>query len=150
MAIGLYHQLVWPWTMAINGGFLKWGMTKTIGFNTKIVLFGMIWGYPHDFSETSIYGFDPLIWNWNIYIYIYYTSNIPQCWHIYHTWILWDNSSHQIPRALAEWPSSQVLLRSSPSHVWINLRAIRGRCWGVRDFYLATLWGIFCGVYPLT
>ena len=29
------------------GGFLKWGILKIIGFNTKIVQFGMIWGYPH-------------------------------------------------------------------------------------------------------
>ena len=28
-------------------GFLKWGIPKTIGFNTKTVQFLMIWGYPN-------------------------------------------------------------------------------------------------------
>ena len=28
--------------------FLSWGVLKTMGCNTKIVDFSMIWGYPHD------------------------------------------------------------------------------------------------------
>jgi hypothetical protein len=45
--------------LCIYGGFLKWGIPKfpwdTMGFNTKMVQFRMIWGYSHSRKPPCTY-----------------------------------------------------------------------------------------------
>ena len=60
-----------PYVLVVYGGFLKWSYLKTTGFNTEMLSFWMIQGFPHFRKRPYIYIHTYI----HTYIYIIVTAD---------------------------------------------------------------------------